>query len=138
MVLKKKLGLPEKTRVILYVGRFSPDKDTGLLLRAWEKMEEIQPEGWTGVMVGDGQMKGDVEKFIRKHPRIRHVPYLQTQRELAEWYQAADLLIHPGRWETFGLVLLEAQACGLPVIGIGHREEARRIWRMRQFYGLVP
>ena len=117
MVLKKKLGLSEKTRVILYVGRFSPDKDTGLLLRAWEKMEEIQPEGWTGVMVGDGQMKGDVEKFIRKHPRIRHVPYLQTQRELAEWYQAADLLIHPGRWETFGLVLLEAQACGLPVIG---------------------
>ena len=117
LALRKKLGLPEKAQVILYVGRFSPDKDTGLLLRAWEKMEEIRPEGWTGVMVGDGQMKGDVEKFIRKHPRIRHVPYLQTQKELAEWYQAADLLIHPGRWETFGLVLLEAQACGLPVIG---------------------
>jgi alpha-1,6-mannosyltransferase len=36
--------------------------------------------------------------------------------QLADWYRAADLLIHPGRWETFGLVLLEAQGCGLPTV----------------------
>ena len=41
---------------------------------------------------------------------------MKSLSELAEWYQAADILLHPGRWETFGLVLLEAQACGLPVV----------------------
>jgi alpha-1,6-mannosyltransferase len=67
-------------------------------------------------MVGDGQMKPEAEDFVRRHPQIRIVPFLKESAELAEWYQASDLLIHPGRWETFGLVLLEAQACALPVI----------------------
>jgi alpha-1,6-mannosyltransferase len=98
------------------VGRFSPDKDTALLLRTWKKMEENSNLPWMGVMVGEGQMKGVVDGYVRNHPKVKRVPYLQKTEDLAEWYQAADLLIHPGRWETFGLVLLEAQACGLPVI----------------------
>jgi alpha-1,6-mannosyltransferase len=102
--------------VLLYVGRFSPDKDTALLLRMWKRVEELEGGDWVGVMVGDGQMKSVAEEFVRRHPRIRIVPFLKESAQLAEWYQASDLLIHPGRWETFGLVLLEAQACALPVI----------------------
>jgi alpha-1,6-mannosyltransferase len=114
--LRKKLGLPLETRVLLYVGRFSPDKDTALLLRAWSSLERKEPSDWIGVMVGGGQMKDEVDGYVRTHPRIRTNPFLKDPTALAEWYQAADLLLHPGRWETFGLVLLEAQACGLPVI----------------------
>ena len=58
-----------------------------------------------------------VETFVRHNPSVRRVPFVKKPEELADWYRAADLLIHPGRWETFGLVLLEAQACGLPVVG---------------------
>ncbi|MCX6935796.1 MAG: glycosyltransferase [Verrucomicrobia bacterium] len=114
--IRKKLGLPEDQPVVLYVGRFSPDKDTALLLRTWKKIEKLHPSKWVGVMVGDGQMKEVVERYIRNHPRVRRIPYIKHPEDLAEWYQAADLLIHPGRWETFGLVLLEAQACGLPAV----------------------
>jgi alpha-1,6-mannosyltransferase len=114
--LRKKLGLALETRVLLYVGRFSPDKDTALLLRAWSSLERKEPSDWIGVMVGGGQMKDEVDGYVRTHPRIRTTPFLKDPAALAEWYQAADLLLHPGRWETFGLVLLEAQACGLPVI----------------------
>ena len=114
--LRRKLNLPEDVRVALYVGRFSPDKDTTLLLRCWQRMQEMAEKKWVGVMVGDGQMKPMVETFTRTHDCLRMVPFLKESKELAEWYQAADLLIHPGRWETFGLVLLEAQACGLPVV----------------------
>lgn len=114
--IKKRLGLPSAAKVLLYVGRFSPDKDTALLLRMWQRLEETVAEDWIGVMVGDGQMKPEVEDFIRKRSRIRLIPFLKDSAALAEWYQASDLLIHPGRWETFGLVLLEAQACGLPVM----------------------
>lgn len=114
--LRAKLGLPAEARILLYVGRFSPDKDTGLLLRTWEKVEEADGGNWVGVMIGDGQMRGAVEAKVRAQTRLRRVPFLEEPEKLAEWYQAADLLIHPGRWETFGLVLLEAQACGLPVM----------------------
>ena len=68
-------------------------------------------------MVGDGQMTEVVEAFARKQGNVRRVPFVKKPEDLADWYRAADLLIHPGRWETFGLVLLEAQACGCPVVG---------------------
>lgn len=115
--IRKKLGLPTDRLVFLYVGRFSPDKDTALLLRVWIKIGERMKTPWTGVMVGDGQMTELVEAFVRHNPNVRKVPFVKKPVDLADWYRAADLLIHPGRWETFGLVLLEAQACGLPVVG---------------------
>lgn len=114
--IRKKLGLPPDLPVLLYVGRFSPDKDTGLLLRCWLKIGHLYPQPWMGVMIGDGQMTESVEKFCRQYPKVRRIPFLHDPRELADWYRAADLLIHPGRWETFGLVLLEAQGCGLPTV----------------------
>jgi alpha-1,6-mannosyltransferase len=45
-------------------------------------------------------------------------PYISNSEELALSYLAADIFVHPGVNETFGLVTLEAQACGVPVIGI--------------------
>ena len=115
--IRDKLKLPQDQPVFLYVGRFSPDKDTALLLRTWLKIGEQIKGPWTGVMVGDGQMTDLVETFVRHNPCVRRVPFVKKPEELADWYRAADLLVHPGRWETFGLVLLEAQGCGLPVVG---------------------
>ena len=115
--IRERLGLPQDRPVFLYVGRFSPDKDTALLLRVWTKIGEMMKTPWLGVMVGDGQMTDAVEAFVRHHPNVRRVPFVKKPEDLAHWYRAADLLIHPGRWETFGLVLLEAQGCGLPVVG---------------------
>ena len=115
--IREKLKLPQDQPVFLYVGRFSPDKDTALLLRTWLKIGERMKGPWMGVMVGDGQMTDLVETFVRHHPCVRRVPFVKKPEELADWYRAADLLVHPGRWETFGLVLLEAQGCGLPVVG---------------------
>jgi len=115
--IRARLGLPRDRPVFLYVGRFSPDKDTALLLRTWLKIGERMKSPWVGVMVGDGQMTDAVETFVRHSPNVRRVPFVKKTEELADWYRAADLLIHPGRWETFGLVLLEAQGCGLPVVG---------------------
>lgn len=115
--IRERLGLPQDRPVFLYVGRFSPDKDTALLLRVWMKIGERMKTPWAGVMVGDGQMTDVVETFVRHNPNVRRVPFVKKPEELADWYRAADLLIHPGRWETFGLVLLEAQGCGLPAVG---------------------
>ena len=115
--IRERLGLPQDRPVFLYVGRFSPDKDTALLLRVWMKIGERMKTPWAGVMVGDGQMTDVVETFVRHHPNVRRVPFVKKPEELADWYRAADLLIHAGRWDTFGLVLLEAQGCGLQAVG---------------------
>jgi len=116
MEIRRKLGLPTDRPMLLYVGRFSPDKDTALLLRSWLKIGQLHKGPWFGVMIGDGQMTDAVEKFARHYPHVRRIPFVHQPQDLADWYQAADLLVHPGRWETFGLVLLEAQGCGLPTV----------------------
>jgi len=53
--------------------------------------------------------EGDVVTWIR---------YCTDSEELARYYRAADVFVHPGVQETFGLVALESQACGTPVVGI--------------------
>jgi alpha-1,6-mannosyltransferase len=49
---------------------------------------------------------------------VSWIPYCSSSSELADIYRAADLFVHPGVKETFGLVTLESQACGTPVVGI--------------------
>jgi alpha-1,6-mannosyltransferase len=48
--------------------------------------------------------------------RIRHIPFRRDQRQLARLLASCDVLVHPGDGETFGLIVLEAMACGLPVV----------------------
>ena len=50
--------------------------------------------------------------------RLTWLPYCTDSAELAQYYRAADLFVHPSVEETFGLVALESQACGTPVVGI--------------------
>ena len=54
----------------------------------------------------------------KKTGAVTWQPYCSDPRELARLYRAADLFVHPGVQETFGLVTLESQACGTPVVGI--------------------
>ena len=63
------------------------------------------------VMVGDGPMKAEYEK---KYPDVIFTGF-KTGRDLAIWYANADVFVFPSRWETFGLVMIEAMACGAPV-----------------------
>jgi alpha-1,6-mannosyltransferase len=71
------------------------------------------------MVVGDGTQRPELRSLIADHrSEITHLPYCAEPGRLAALYRAADLFVHPGVQETFGLVALEAQACGTPVIGI--------------------
>jgi len=63
------------------------------------------------VMVGDGPMKAEYEK---KYPDVIFTGF-KTGQDLAIWYANADVFVFPSKWETFGLVMIEAMACGAPV-----------------------
>lgn len=103
--------------VLLSVGRLAPEKNIGTLLKAFEILWQKFPDQFHLVVVGEGPLRDQVKALIKRTQAVIWTPYCETQ-ELVEIYRAVDLFVHPGVCETFGLVTLEAQACGVPVLGI--------------------
>jgi alpha-1,6-mannosyltransferase len=116
--LRAALDLPADRRVLLYVGRLSPEKNIEVLLAAFEKLHERHPNTYHLVIVGDGPLRRLLPATRHRTGALTWRSYMQHNAELARYYHAADLFVHPGVVETFGLVVLEAQACGLPCVGI--------------------
>jgi len=105
--LRAHLGLDPDTRLLVYAGRFTPEKKLGLLVEAVRKLGDP----YHLILVGGGP------DTIDHDPRITRIPFKRDQRQLARLLASCDLLVHPGDCETFGLIVLEAMACGLPVVG---------------------
>ena len=92
--------------VFTYVGRVAIEKDLPAFLR-------LELPG-TKLVVGDGPARA---KLQRKFPDARFVGY-KTGKELASYFQRSDAFVFPSRTDTFGLVMLEAMACGVPVAAL--------------------
>jgi alpha-1,6-mannosyltransferase len=104
--LRQHLKLPPNARLLVYAGRFTPEKKLGVLIEAVRKLGRP----YHLVLIGGG---ADMPRY----PQITYVPFKRDQRQLARLLASCDLLVHPGDCETFGLIVLEAMACGLPVVG---------------------
>ncbi|SFV14491.1 glycosyltransferase [Pseudoduganella namucuonensis] len=102
--LRAQLGLPESARLLVYAGRFSALKRLDLLHAAIRRLGDP----YHLLMVGGPR--------ARRHGRVTQLPYQDNPRELARLLASCDALVHPGDSETFGLIVLEAMACGLPVV----------------------
>jgi alpha-1,6-mannosyltransferase len=116
--LRRRLDLPMDRRILLYVGRLSPEKNIEMLLAAFEALHEQHPHRFHLVIVGDGPLRRVLPATRHRTGALTWRSYIQDNAILADYYHAADLFIHPGICETFGLVVLEAQACGLPCVGV--------------------
>jgi starch synthase len=92
------------------VGHISVRKGTPMLLQAWENAALKDAEL---VLIGPWQLAKKARLSLPKG--VQHIPP-QPRLELRKQYQSADVLVFPSFFEGFGLVLLEAMACGLPVI----------------------
>jgi D-inositol-3-phosphate glycosyltransferase len=114
------LGL-DGQRVLLYVGRIQPLKGAALAVRCLATLDD--PSVMLVVVGGPSGPDGVAEvKRVRAlahelgvADRVRWVPP-QPHHRLAHFYRAADVCIVPSRTESFGLVALEAAACGTPVV----------------------
>jgi alpha-1,6-mannosyltransferase len=103
--LRSKLGLPPETRILAYAGRFAGEKNLPVLLHAFA----LLGKPYHLLLIGGG-------REARPTPNVTMLPYRRDSLELAQWLASADALVHAGTRETFGLVLLEAMACGRPVV----------------------
>jgi alpha-1,6-mannosyltransferase len=106
--LRQHLCLPSNARLLVYAGRFTADKKLELLIEAVRKLGRP----YHLVLVGGGDA-------LPHFPQITYIPFKRDQRALARLLASCDVLVHPGDCETFGLIVLEAMACGLPVVGTG-------------------
>lgn len=104
--LRARLGLPPHARLLVYAGRFTREKRLPLLLEAVRRLGEP----YHLLVIGSGpELPGGA--------RVHRLPFQRDPARLASLVGACDLLVHPGDRETFGMVVLEAMACGIPVLG---------------------
>ncbi|TFW27403.1 glycosyltransferase family 4 protein [Massilia horti] len=103
--LREHLWLPPATRLLVYAGRFTPEKKLMVLIDAVRKLGRP----YHLVLIGGGEQ-------LPRYPQLTFIPFKRDQRQLARLLASCDVLVHPGDCETFGLIVLEAMACGLPVV----------------------
>jgi D-inositol-3-phosphate glycosyltransferase len=117
---RRSLGFGAR-RVVLFVGRIQPLKGLGLAIRCVAALDD--PSVTLAIVGGPSGPDGPAE-LRRAHAlveelsiadRVRFVPP-QRHAQLADFYRAADVCLVPSRTESFGLVALEAAACGTPVV----------------------
>lgn len=118
LATRSRLGIPTSCTLLLYVGRLALEKNTRTLFRAFEHLAQNAPGRFHLLAIGDGNQRHLLEDLRERTGLVTWIPYCAEASELAAYYRAADLFVHPGILETFGLVTLEAQACGTPVVGI--------------------
>lgn len=103
--LRQRLGLPATTRLLVYAGRFAEEKNLPLLLQAFAQLGSP----YHLLLIGGG-------RAARPADNVSMLPYRSDSLELGAWVASCDALVHAGTRETFGLVTLEAMACGRPVV----------------------
>jgi alpha-1,6-mannosyltransferase len=112
------LGIKSDKQLLLYVGRLAKEKNTRRLFEAFSILEQRRPGHFHLLIVGDGPEREWPSERRERGNGVSWIPYCTDSADLARYYRAADLFVHPGVQETFGLVALESQACGTPVVGI--------------------
>jgi alpha-1,6-mannosyltransferase len=114
------LGVSRNQKLLLYVGRLAREKNTQVLFRAFELLQQRRPNEFHLLIIGDGPQRKDLRKLQSRNGGrdVSWVQYCADSADLARYYRAASLFVHPGVQETFGLVAVESQACGTPVLGI--------------------
>ena len=92
------------SKYLLCVSRVSKEKNL-------EEFFKLDYPGYQKIMVGDGPM---LEKYKAQYPSV-HFTGFKTGVDLARYYANAEVFVFPSKWETFGIVIIEAMACGTPV-----------------------
>jgi D-inositol-3-phosphate glycosyltransferase len=120
------VGQPQDALVVSFVGRIQPHKGPEVLIRATSELVKHTPllrhklivnvvGGASGANTEEVDRLKELSSWLGIDDVVRFSPPV-PRKDLPQWYRAADLVIVPSYSESFGLVALEAQACGTPVV----------------------
>ena len=113
--LKQEFGIREDERVLIHVSNFRKIKNIPDIIDAFMKVREAMPAKL--LLVGDGPEKHRIMDKVKATPYKSDVLFLGKQENIADLFSISDLKLLLSEKESFGLVLLEAMACGVPGIG---------------------
>ena len=120
--LRAEWGADQDMPVALYVGRLAPEKNLGLMLKAFKRMQAVLPDIRL-VIVGDGPARKQIEESVPE----AYFAGMKRGEALATHYASADCFLFASVTETFGNVVTEAMASGLPVLAFDYAAPARFI-----------
>ncbi|WP_300975395.1 glycosyltransferase [Sphingomonas sp. LHG3406-1] len=112
--LRRSLGLTDDQPLLIYVGRMDIEKRPDIIVEAFRSLPEAL--GARLVLLGQGPQKEQFEAL--RDPRIITPGFVTDRPTLARWLASADLYVSAMPNETFGVSVIEAQASGLPVVGV--------------------
>lgn len=112
--VRERWGVSKDERLLVFVGRLASDKGIEDLLLAYPELCKIP--GVKTVVVGHGPRESEVQGVRARYGGMTLTGFMTDQVALAELYAAADAVLSLGRFETFSLATLEAQASGTPVV----------------------
>jgi len=112
--LRRKLGLADDQPLLIYVGRLDGEKKPDVVAQAFRNLPEAL--GAKLVLLGEGPLKEEIAAL--GDGRILMPGYVRSRTELARWLASADIYVSAMADETFGISIIEAQASGLPVVGV--------------------
>jgi alpha-1,6-mannosyltransferase len=112
--LRRQLGIADEQPLLVYAGRLDGEKKAQLLVDAFR----LLPDGLGAhlLLIGDGPLRDGIREL--GDPRVHAPGYVRDRTELARWLASADIYVSGMANETFGISIVEAQASGLPVVGV--------------------
>jgi alpha-1,6-mannosyltransferase len=114
--LRAELGVADDGLLLVYAGRLDGEKRPDIVLEAFATLP--QSTRATLVLAGDGPMAAALRERAAQVGRAHVLDFIQDRAELARLLASADVYVSAMAHETFGLSVVEAQACGLPVVGV--------------------
>ncbi|GKS10526.1 putative glycosyltransferase EpsF [Paenibacillus chitinolyticus] len=113
--VRRRLGLPVDSRIIGHIGRFSEVKNHKKIIEIFECVVKARPDTQL-VLVGDGPLKAAVEEDVKNRGLGKKIHFMGVRKEIPEILKAMDVFLMPSLFEGVPVVLIEAQASGLPCI----------------------
>ncbi len=102
-------------KVIGHIGRMTVQKNHKLIIEVFNKIYEKHPETRL-LLIGDGELKGQIQEQIEEYGLSSKVTIISQTDQINRYLMSMDLFLFPSIWEGLGIVLVEAQASGLPCL----------------------
>lgn len=105
-------NITEDDILLCMIGSFTEQKNHKFMVAVMERL----PANYKLLLLGEGMLKGQIEELVKERKLEGRVFFMGFRNDVASIIKASDIVVIPSKWEGFGLVAVEAMACGRPVV----------------------